>query len=52
MYDIISLVVYIYYKCTIWLQYKDSFRPIPLGITIWIIEQIETIVSMAKTKGQ
>lgn len=26
MYYIISLVVYIYYKCTIWLQYKDSFK--------------------------
>lgn len=39
MYYTVFLVVYIYYKCTIWLQYKDSFKQIPLGTTIWLIQQ-------------
>lgn len=54
MYYIISLVVYIYYKCTIWLQYKDSFK-YPFGNnnmtnTTNQRHNCETILSRAKTR--
>lgn len=52
VYYIIFLVVYIYYKCTIWLQYKDPFKQIPLGTTIWIIEQIKDINVKLLYQGQ
>lgn len=47
---ITSLVVYIYCKCTIWLQYKDSFKLIPLGTHTWqqIRDDCETILSRTK----
>lgn len=50
-YYITSLVVYIYYKCTIWLQYKDSFKQIPLG-TIWLTQQIKDIIVKLFYQGQ
>lgn len=52
MYYNIFLVVYIYYKCTNWLQYKDSFKQIPFGTTIWIIEQIRDILVKLLYQGQ
>lgn len=51
-YYIISLVVYIYYKCTIRLQYKDSFKWIPFGTTIWLIQQIKDIIVKLFYQGQ
>lgn len=48
-YYIISLVVYIYYKCTIWLQYEQ----IPLGTTTArLIQQIKDIIVNLIDRGQ
>ncbi len=52
MYYITSLVVYIYYKCTIWLQYKDSFKQIPLGTTIPLMQQIKDLIVKLSYRGQ